>query len=399
MTHTDSPLSSLCVTNSYSRPYEILAAKNATLRLRAPDGKIYSFTDLLCAHGAANFGHMNPAIDPFRSLTSDLVGCFYPPNASTYATWLMNKLKLKSHSVLYQVGGSLAVSSAVTIAQRIRPGKILTIEGSLHGLRAASLPANSQGRNGSLHNSSTNEGPLSNNVDESILRIPAGSEFSDWEQVSCLLYEPIQSDNGYVPLPLAWLRALSQSAQAAGVTVIADEMECGFYRFGFLSTARQENLNPDIYLFGMSMTNGIFPVSVVVYPRGYHRAMCSTNEYATPAFQTSSLGLNAAEAVAAYLDSTDIAGKIAVIHGLLAESVEKLAGNPILCQFHLAGPTLSFEVRNSRATEIIRKCEEAGVLVFRDATGQRIRIAPPITIPKEQLTAALEIIESAAGSL
>ena len=118
MIHTDSPSSPLCEAYPYSRPYEVLAAKNATLRLRAPDGKIYSFTDLMCAHGAVNFGHMNPSIDPFSSLSSDLVACFYPPNAASYAIWLLNKLKLTSHSVLYQVGGSVAVSSAIAIAQR-----------------------------------------------------------------------------------------------------------------------------------------------------------------------------------------------------------------------------------------------------------------------------------------
>jgi acetylornithine/succinyldiaminopimelate/putrescine aminotransferase len=379
---------------SYSRPYEVLAAKNATLRLRAPDGKIYPFTDLMCAYGAVNFGHMNPSIDPFSSLTSDLVACFYPPNATSYAVWLLNKLRLSSHAVLYQVGGSFAVSSAIAIAQRVRPGKVLTIQGSFHGLGVDTLAASSRGRDASLQ-----ESPLVTSLDEHILRIQPGSEFSDWAQVSCLLYEPIQGANGYVPLPLAWLRALSKSAQAAGVIVIADEIQCGFFRFGFLSTAQQENLNPDIYLFSKSMTNGIYPSSVVVYPQDFHRALATGDDYWNHTFQTASLGLNAAEAVAAYIDSTDVAGKIAVVHGLLAQSVERLAGNPALSQFHLAGPTLSLGVRGGRGPEVIRKCEDRGVLIFGGGGGQRIRIAPPITIPEEQLSSALEIIEHATSSL
>jgi acetylornithine/succinyldiaminopimelate/putrescine aminotransferase len=379
---------------SYSRPYQVLAAKNATLRLRAPDGKIYSFTDLMCAYGAVNFGHMNPSIDPFSSRSSDLVACFYPPNATSYATWLLNKLKLTSHSVLYQVGGSFAVSSAIALAQRIRPGKILTIRGSFHGLGVDTLAASSRGRGESLQ-----ESPLVTQMDQLILRIPAGSEFSDWDQVSCLLYEPIQGANGYVPLPLAWLRALSQSAQAAGVTVIADEIQCGFYRFGFLSTAQQENLNPDIYLFSKSMTNGIYPTSVVIYPHAFHSVLPAGDDYWNHTFQTASLGLDAAEAVATYIDSTDIAGKIAVVHAALAKSVERLAGNPDLSAFHLAGPTLSLAVRDGRGPDVVRKCEDRGVLIFGGGGGQRIRIAPPITIPADQLATALKIVEEAADSL
>ena len=394
MIPSDSPLSPLCEMYSYSRPYEVLAALNATLRLRAPDGKIYSFTDLMCAYGAVNFGHMNPSIEPYNSLTSDLVACFYPPTATTYASWLLNKLKLNSHSVLYQVGGSFAVSSAIAMAQRIRPGKVLTIDGGFHGLGVDTLAASSRGRDASLQQS-----PLVKEIDTRFLRIPAGSDFSNWNQVSCLLYEPIQGANGYVPLPPAWLRSLSRSAQSAGVTVIADEIQCGFYRFGFLSTAQQENLNPDIYLFSKSMTNGIYPTSVVIYPQDFHRVLPAGDDYWNHTFQTASLGLDAAVAVAAYIDRTNIAGMIAVVHAALARSVERLAGNPALSAFHLAGPTLSLAVRDGRASEVIRKCEQRGVLIFGGGGGQRIRIAPPITIPEEQLTAALEIIEESTNSL
>lgn len=147
------------------------------------------------------------------------------------------------------------------------------------------------------------------------------------------------------------------------------------------------------------MTNGIYPISVVAYPQDFHRDLPAGDEDSNESFEVASLGLDAAEAVAAYIDSTDIAGKIAVIHGLLANSVERLATNPGLCEFHLAGPTLSLEVRNGRAPQFIRNCEERGVLIFAGAGGRRVRIAPPITIPEEQLAAALKIIEDAAAAL
>jgi acetylornithine/succinyldiaminopimelate/putrescine aminotransferase len=181
--------------------------------------------------------------------------------------------------------------------------------------------------------------------------------------------------------------------------VIADEIQCGFYRFGFLSIAQQENLNPDIYLFSKSITNGIYPTSVVVYPQDFHRVLPAGDDYWNHTFQTASLGLEAAVAVAAYIDSTDIAGKIAVIHAALARSVERLATNPDLSAFHLAGPTLSLAVRDNRGHDVIRKCEQRGVLIFGGGGGKRIRIAPPITIPEDQLTAALEIIEESVNSL
>jgi hypothetical protein len=79
----------------------VLAAKNATLRLRAPSGHVFSFTDLTSASGAVNFGHLNPAIDPFASLASDIAASFYPPAAASFADWLCGKLGLDAHTVLY----------------------------------------------------------------------------------------------------------------------------------------------------------------------------------------------------------------------------------------------------------------------------------------------------------
>jgi len=197
-----------------AKPYQVLAAKNATLRLRGPSGHVFSFTDLTCAHGAVNFGHLNPSIDPFENRASDVVASIYPPVAAAHSQWLLKKLGLDGHGVFYRVGAAAAVATAIELARRARPGKVLTIEGSCHGQEA--------GLDSLGFESCFGEGAL---------RLAPGDDFSAWEEVSCLLYEPIQTACGFVPLPLPWLRGLSQTAQAAGVTVIADETQCGFYRF------------------------------------------------------------------------------------------------------------------------------------------------------------------------
>jgi acetylornithine/succinyldiaminopimelate/putrescine aminotransferase len=355
----------------------VLAAKNATLRLRSPTGHVFSFTDLTSANGVVNFGHLNPAIDPFSNLASDLATSFYPPSAASFAEWLSNKLGLDAYTVLYQVGGVSAVSTAIDMARRTRPGMVLVIAGSSHDPR------------GNARNT---------RVGNSFLRVDTGSEFSAWDVVSCILYEPIQGADSSVPLPLAWLRGLSQAAQAAGVIAIADEIQCGFFRFGKLSMAASAYLNPDILLFGNSMTNGIYPLSAVVCPEALGSAFLAGERRGEHAFQTASLGFQAAECVAKYIDSTDIEGQVEQIHSLLSRLGERLAANPCLSNLHLAGPTLSLEVRDGKAGKLVQACEEKCVLVGVGGRG-RVRIAPPTTVPLEQLTSALKIVEQAAGGL
>lgn len=359
------------------RPYEVLAAKNATLRLRAPSGHVFSFTDLTSASGAVNFGHLNPAIDPFASLASDIAASFYPPAAASFADWLCGKLGLDAHTVLYQVGGVPAVSAAVDMARRTRPGNVLVIAGSSHDPR------------GNARNT---------RAGDSFQRIAAGTEFNAWDEVSCLVYEPIQGAGCSAPLPLPWLRSLSLAAQAAGVLAIADEIQCGFFRFGSLSMAAGAYLQPDIFLFGNSMTNGIYPLTAVVCPAALGSAFLAGERRGEHTFQTASLGFQAADCVAKYIDSTDIERQVEQIHSILSQAGERLAANPRLCSFHLAGPTLSLEVRDGRAGELVKACEERCVLVGWGGGG-RVRIAPPTTIPLEQLTSALKIVDQAADGL
>jgi acetylornithine/succinyldiaminopimelate/putrescine aminotransferase len=198
-------------------------------------------------------------------------------------------------------------------------------------------------------------------------------------------------------VPLPWLRGLSQSAQDAGVIVIADEIQCGFFRFGKLSLAMSEYLHPDMYLFGNSMTNGIYPLSAVVCPKTLDGGVLAGDEGGELIFQTATLGYQAAECVAKYIDSTDIEGQVEQIHLALSKVGERLAANPRLSSFHLAGPTLSLEVLDGKAMDLVHACEERCVLV--GVGGGRVRLAPPTTIPMEQLTSALKIVEQAAAGL
>jgi acetylornithine/succinyldiaminopimelate/putrescine aminotransferase len=229
-----------------------------------------------------------------------------------------------------------------------------------------------------------------------VQRIGAGADFQAWDEISCLLYEPIPASAGFVPLPLPWLRALSQSARSAGVVVIANEIQTGFYRFGKLSLAVDEYLRPDFYLFGNSMTNGVYPLFAMVYSEAVEPIRAPGETTWKPTFQTASIGFQAAEAVARYIDSNSIENQVAEVNFHLSRAGERLASNSRLTAFHLAGPTLSLEVRDGRAERLLHTCEKRGILI--GAIGRRVVIAPPITIPPDHLTHALKVVEQAANT-
>lgn len=246
-------LSDLDESRAFGESWTCTRALNASLTLRHSDGTTEEFTDLCSSYGAVNFGHCNEDIRLPAHPSVDLVAGIYPPEAERFAEWLTDTLGVSGFKVLFQIGGSFAVSTALALAQRRRPGKILAIEGGFHGLGLDALSATTAQRAFALQ-----ETPLRQSLDSFVSVLAPGETNIDWSGISCLIFEPIQSAGGYVQLEPTWLQAICEQAKNADVTIIADEIQCGYYRFRHFSVAREWGLNPDILLFSKTMTNGLF---------------------------------------------------------------------------------------------------------------------------------------------
>ena len=361
-------------------------ALNANLTLSRGDGSTEEFTDLCSSYGAVNFGHCNEDIHLPAQPSCDLVAGIYPPEAERFARWLTNTLDLSDFRVLFQVGGSFAVSAALSLALRNRPGKILAIEGGFHGLGLDALSATTAQRSMALH-----ETPLRQALTSFVEVLRPGDMGVDWSGISCLIFEPIQGARGYVPLDADWLRELCAQAKTAGVVVIADEIQCGFYRFGDFSVSRNMGLNPDVLLFSKSMTNGLYPFSAVVYRQTLEAAI-GEGVVLAHTFQTSAMGCYAACAVADYLDSHDVEADCRRIAEPLADAAERITENNWAQDIYQIGPALSFRPMMN-AGDLVKQCFANRVLILGGGmAGERIRIAPPLTIGTEDLRRALEVM-------
>jgi acetylornithine/succinyldiaminopimelate/putrescine aminotransferase len=379
-------LSSLNESNVFGYEMIVTEAKNASVHLKNSNGEIHSYLDFMSAYGSVNFGHCNDLIQPFYNYSSDIVACFYPHEAKKFSHWLCNRLNLPTHKVLFQVGGSFAVSAALSIAQRIRAGKVIAINGSFHGLGLDSLSITTAQKEMSLHKSS-HQGVLENNV----IFINQGDIPKQWDNISCIIYEPIQGANGYVPLDTEWLNELNKTAKKHGVITIADEIQCGYFRHGSLSPARSMGLEPEILLYSKSMTNGLYPMSAVVYPKEFEEKINMPIALAHT-FQSSALGCFAAYQTAVYIDNNPVETQIIKLEKYFATASEKLLNSGVQ-DLHLTGPSISFALYEDKAKKLVKQCFEEKLMVFTGGvSGQRVRIAPPITIQEEDLVTGLNLI-------
>ena len=381
-------LSDLDESRAFGDRWTCSRALNASLTLSRSEGTTEEFTDLSSCYGAVNFGHCNEDIRLPAHPRSDLVAGIYPPEAERFARWLTDALGVSDFKVLFQVGGSFAVSAALALAQRRRPGKILAIEGGFHGLGLDSLSVTTAQRSFALQ-----ETPLRQSLDAFVDVLAPGETGIDWSGVSCLIFEPIQGARGFVPLDAHWLQELCAQAQTAGVTVIADEIQCGYYRFGDFSVARKWGLNPDVLLFSKSMTNGLYPFSAVVYRQALEVGI-GGGVVLAHTFQTSALGCFAACAVADYIDSRDVKADCRRVAVPLAEAAARIEESSRAREIYQLGPSLSFRPATN-AGDLVKACFADRVLILGGGIdGERVRIAPPLTIETEVLRRALEILLS-----
>ncbi|MCK9896093.1 aminotransferase class III-fold pyridoxal phosphate-dependent enzyme [Frankia sp. AgB32] len=372
--------------------YVLVHADNATLDLVGETGAPHRCIDFMSAFAAVNFGHRNPAIERALTRSSDLTGLFHGPDADRVAQWLCARLPdPPGRRVLYQVGGSFAVAAALALARRARPGRVMSIEGGFHGLGVDAAALTSVQRRFSLHDTG-----FADLLAPEVVHLTPGVVPRAWDGISCLIYEPVQGANGYVPLDREWLGEVTSSAASAGVITIADEIQCGFFRHGEFSPATAWGLDPDIVLYSKSLTNGMYPLSAVVYRRFLEAG--ADPVYLAHTFQTGTLGTAAAYEVTRYIDDNDVAGMGAAVGTRLAELADRLRTAGLARAVHAIGPSLSFEPTAVASRDLVRQAFTDGVLVFSGGRhGERIRVAPPLTIPDAQLLAGIERVWSAAG--
>lgn len=365
-----------------------VSGRNAVVVFSLQDGSRREFLDFTSVFGSVNFGHRNPHIECRLQNSADLAGFCYPREADQLADWLCRHFGTHTNArVLFQVGGSSAVSTALAIARRARPGRIMAIGGGFHGLGSASQSVTSVQLAYALQRTSWTEV-----LGRDVVIVEPGATVESWKDVSCLIYEPVQGANGYVPLPAEWLRELERSAKGEGVITIADQIQAGFYRHGVLNKARALGLNPAINLCSKSLTNGMYPLSAVVYPAELEPDLWQP--FLAHTFQTATFGYEAGTAVADYIDKSPLEKMALDIENVLRRFADKYLNNGGEGAFktHISGPTLSFQPM-SPAREIVRSAFSRGLLLCSGgASFERIRVAPPLTIGREHLLHGLDLL-------
>lgn len=212
-------------------------------------------------------------------------------------------------------------------------------------------------------------------------------------RVVAFLVEPIQGEAGVRVPPVGYLAEAAAACREAGALFIADEIQSGLGRTGRTLACDWDGVTPDMVLLGKALGGGILPVSAVV-SRDEVLGVLRPGEHGST-FGGNPLALAIAREVIAMLREDDIQQRAAELGEHMLERLRAEAP-PTVKEVRGRGLWAGVEVFDEFAPARPR-CERAladGVIV-KETHQTTLRLAPPLTISREDLDHGIDVVLSA----
>ncbi|MGN6399667.1 MAG: ornithine--oxo-acid transaminase [Flavisolibacter sp.] len=383
-------------------PLPVVLTKGEGVFVWDVEGKRYY--DFLSGYSAVNQGHCHPKIIAAlteqaqrltltsRAFHSDLLG-EYANYITTYFGY---------DKVLPMNTGVEAVETAIKLARhwgylvkgiKDQQAKIIVCENNFHGRTTSVISFSTD------PSARDNFGPYT----PGFVQIPYNDldalklALRD-ETVAAFLVEPIQGEAGVMVPDEGYLSSAYQLCKNANVLFVADEIQTGLCRTGKMLACDHENVHPDILILGKALSGGTLPVSAVLandeimltIKPGEHGSTYGGNPLACKVaiaslevLKEESLAQNAAQ-LGDYFRSE--------LKNLLSSSIKLIRGKGLLNAIVIDHPN------KDAAWDLCLALKENGLLA-KPTHGDKIRLAPPLVITKEQIDECIAIIQKSLLTL
>ncbi|MFF1397390.1 ornithine--oxo-acid transaminase [Streptomyces sp. NPDC058287] len=379
-------------------PLPVVVARAEGTWVEDVEGRRY--LDLLAGYSALNFGHRHPALIEAAHRQLDQLTltsrAFHNDRLAGFAEGLAELTGLDM--VLPMNTGAEAVESAVKVARKwayevkgvpADRATIVVADGNFHG------------RTTTIVSFSTDEsaragfGPFTPGFRVVPYNDLAALEAAVDETTAAVLLEPIQGEAGVVIPDDGYLTGVRDLTRRAGCLFIADEIQSGLGRTGRTLAVDHEAVRPDMLLLGKALGGGIVPVSAVVAGRDVLGVLRPGEHGST--FGGNPLSAAVGSAVVDLLATGEFQRRAADLGEVLRTGLEALTGKGVTgfrARGLWAGVDIDPAIGTGRRISELLLAE--GVLV-KDTHGSTIRLAPPLTITREELESALAALARVLG--
>ena len=227
------------------------------------------------------------------------------------------------------------------------------------------------------------------------------------ESIACLVVEPVLGEGGFVVPGPGFLSRLAEYCREHGILFVADEVQTGLGRTGRWFGIEHEGIVPDLVTTAKSLGGGL--------PLGAITGRAEVMESVHVGGLGGTFGGNpvACAAALAVLDGIERDGLLERATEIGAIALERLTrmqerfqvigdvrGRGAMVAIELVGDRRTMQPAKHAATALIEECYRQGVIVLKAGTYDNvIRLLPPLTIEKDLLQEALDVLEEALAGI
>lgn len=374
------------IAHTYARfPVQIASGRGAL----AVDENGKEYIDLGAGIAVNTFGYADEAW--IRAVTEQLAKCqhtsnlYYSEPCAKLAELLCRRTGMKK--VFFGNSGAEANECAIKVARKYAADKkgkdtytIITLKNSFHGRTITTLAATGQDV---FHKDFT---PLTEGfVYAEPNDLDSVRELVKAHKTAAILFEAVQGEGGVMPLEKKFVTGLAEIAANNDILLMADEVQTGNGRTGKLYAYMNYGVTPDIVTTAKGLGGGL-PIGACLLGE-------KVKDTLTQGSHGSTFGGNPAVCAGAYnilsrIDDTlmdEVTEKSAYVF-------DALRGTPGIRSVTGMGLMIGI-LPEKPAGEVIDLCREDGVLVIK--AKDRVRLLPPLNIPKELLEKAVAVIKAA----
>ena len=348
------------------------------------------YLDFISGISVSSLGHGNEAVktaiknqvDKYLHLM--VYGEFIQEPTALLAKKITDYLPENLDCVYLVNSGAEATDGALKLAKRVtKKSKIIACKNAYHGSTHAALSLNSNEYYTQPYR------PLLPDVEFIEFNNIESLKIID-KQTACVIIETIQGEAGYIEPTFEFLCALQQKCRENCALLIFDEIQAGIGKTGKMFAFEHWNIIPDVLLLGKALGAGM-PIGAFITSKKMMHVFTDNPILG----HITTFGGHAVVAAAALaglieIENLDLINQIAdkeifIRENLIHPKIKEIRGKGLM----LAAQLDNFE----QTLKLCQLCLVDGLIIdwFLYANNS-IRIVPPLTITKNELSIGIEII-------
>jgi len=225
----------------------------------------------------------------------------------------------------------------------------------------------------------------------------------DPTELACVIIEPVLGEGGFVSPPDEFMIELRRICDKYNIVLIADEVQSGFCRSGKMFAMEHFPIKADLITFAKSIAAGL-PISGVAGKAAIMDSPVAGGIGGT--YAGNPLSCAAGLKVIEIMLRDNYAQKSKDVGAFLVDGLKKIQKkHPIIGDIRALGGMVAIELVKDPVTKapakeetaaIVKDCCQNGLIILSTGIlGNNIRVLCPLVITKEQMEAALSILENA----